>query len=60
MNGSVSKVKRHDKQFIQPGCEIIIPTKDETRITWAQIAQVGTSVVSMASVVALLVNTLSK
>jgi hypothetical protein len=60
MNGSVSKVKRHDKQFIQPGCEIIIPTKDETRTAWAQIAQVGTSVVSMASVVALLINALSK
>jgi protein involved in polysaccharide export with SLBB domain len=61
VNGSVSKVKRNDKQAIQPGCEIIIPTKnDKNRITWTGIAQVSTSVVSMASVLALLINALNK
>ena len=61
MNGTVSKVKGSDKKAIKPGCEIVIPTKDEAnRITWSELAQVSTSVVSMATVVALLINTLSK
>ena len=61
MNGTVNKVKSSDKNAIQPGCEIIVPAKDiRNRVTWPEIAQIGTSVVSMATVVALLINTLSK
>jgi len=61
MNGTVSKVKGSDKKAITPGAEIIIPTKDEAnRVTWSELAQISTSVVSMATVVALLINTLSK
>lgn len=61
MNGTVNKVKQSDKKAIQPGCEIIVPTKDNSnRLSWRDIAQVGTSIVSMATMVALLINTLKK
>jgi protein involved in polysaccharide export with SLBB domain len=60
MNGTVKKARRWSNEVVQPGCEIIVPTKEENKITWGQIAQIGTSVTSMATLVVLLVNALSK
>lgn len=61
MNGTVSKVKGSDGSAIQPGSEIIVPTKDQSkRMSLAEIVSMGSSITSMASVVALLINTLSK
>ncbi|WP_029904696.1 SLBB domain-containing protein [Prevotella sp. 10(H)] len=61
MNGTVTKAKRSSKNVIQPGCEIIVPSKErKEKMTLAETISIGTSVTSMASVVALLINALSK
>lgn len=60
MNGTVSKANKGDKNAIQPGSEIVVPTKDQSRrLSLAEIITMGTSVTSMASVVALLINSLN-
>lgn len=61
MNGTVAKVKGSSKDAIQPGCEIIVPTKEQKqKMTLAETISIGTSITSMASVVALLINALTK
>ena len=61
MNGTVNKVKQSNKRVVQPGCEIIIPTKDDSnKVTWKDFANATTGIVSLATMVALLINTLSK
>lgn len=60
MNGTVAKAKKCSKKAIQPGCEVIVPTKEQKeKLTLPEILSLGTSVTSMASVVALLINALS-
>ena len=59
MNGTVSKVKGGDKNAIQPGSEIIIPSKEQARkLTLPEILSLSTSVVSMASLIGVLINTM--
>lgn len=59
MNGTVSKVKRSDKNAIRPGSEIIIPTKEQARrLSVSEILSLGTSVTSMASLIGVLINTM--
>lgn len=61
MNGTVAKVKGSNRDAVQPGCNIVIPSKEQKeKMSLAQILSLGTSVTSMASVVALLINNLSK
>lgn len=61
MNGTVAKVKGSNRDAIQPGCNIVIPSKDQKdKMSLGQILSIGTSVTSMASVIALLINNLSK
>lgn len=61
MNGTVAKVKGSNKESIQPGCEIIVPSKEpKPKMTLAETISIGTSITSMASVVALLINALTK
>jgi len=60
MNGTVSKIKSSDKRAIQPGSEIIIPTKDESnKLTWKEAATIAPGIVSMATMVALLIRALN-
>ena len=60
MNGTVSKVKTGDRDAIRPGSEIVVPTKEQSRrMSLAEIVSLGSSVTSMASVVALLINALN-
>lgn len=57
MNGTVSRLKRHTNKLIEPGCEIIIPGKGpKNRMSVAEIIGMGTSVASMATMVATMVN----
>ncbi len=59
MNGTVSKVKGKDKTAIQPGSEIIIPSKEQAKkLSLPEILSLSTSVVSMASLVGVLINTM--
>jgi protein involved in polysaccharide export with SLBB domain len=61
MNGTVAKVKSGSKNAIQPGSEIIIPTKDDSnRLTVAQMITVGSTATSALTVVALLINALTR
>lgn len=60
-NGTVAKAKKHNNAAIQPGCEIIIPSKERSaKMSLAEKISIGTSITSMASVVALLINALTK
>ncbi|MDR1055972.1 MAG: SLBB domain-containing protein [Prevotellaceae bacterium] len=61
MNGMVSKISKYDKKAIQPGSEIIIPSKQERqRLSTQEILSIGTSVISIASLVGILINALKK
>lgn len=61
MNGTVTKAKGSSKDVIQPGCNIIVPTKEQKeKMSLAQIISLGSSVTSMAATVALLINNLTK
>lgn len=61
MNGTVTKAKGSNKEVIQPGCKIIVPSRErKEKMTLAETISIGTSITSMASVVALLVNALTK
>lgn len=61
MNGMTAKAKGSSKDLIKPGCEIIVPTKEEReKMTLGQTIAIGSSVTSMASVIALLINSLTK
>ncbi|MBE6307854.1 MAG: capsule biosynthesis protein [Bacteroidales bacterium] len=59
MNGSVKKLSRKSSD-IQPGCEIIIPTKGPSRFSISDVTGIATSTLSMAAVVASLINNLNK
>ena len=54
-NGTVSKAKGNAK--IEPGCEIIVPTK--TRTTQQTIATIGSLGTSMATIVTLLISVMN-
>lgn len=57
MNGTVSRIKRGSSKAIEPGCEIIVPGKGpKNKMSMAEIIGMGTSVASMATMVATMVN----
>ncbi len=57
MNGTVSRLKSRSASDIEPGCEIIIPRKEEKRkMSTAETVALGTSFASLAAVIATLVN----
>lgn len=61
MNGTITKAKKSDKNLIQPGSEIVVPTKEQSRrLSIPEMIGIGSSITSMASVVALLINNLNK
>lgn len=59
MNGTVARLKKRNSKAIQPGCEIVIPSKDaRNRMSTAEVLGVGSSIASMAAVIATLINVL--
>lgn len=57
MNGTVSRLKSSNRKAIEPGCEIIVPSKEEKkRLSTAEILSMGSTTASLAAVVASLVN----
>ncbi len=58
MNGSVEKISKSSKKAIEPGCEIIVPRKSDRRLSTAEIMTIGTSSISMASMIVTLINIL--
>lgn len=60
MNGSVDKLgRRASSKYIEPGCEIVIPTKPKkVGMSTAEISVLGTSAASLTTMVVALINLL--
>lgn len=56
MNGTVAKVSHNAKPM--PGCEIVVPAKATTKMSVAETMTIGTSVASIATMIATLANIL--
>lgn len=60
MNGQVKKAKKYDSDLIQPGCEIIVPTKQESRFKLQNMLSIATTSASLATMIASIANILTK
>lgn len=61
MNGTVSRLKSRDNKAIEPGCEIIVPSKEERkRMSTAEIMGMGSTTASIATMIATMVNLFKK
>ena len=62
LNGQVTQLKSSSKKGIEPGCEIIVPTKtaEKKSMTTAEILAIGSSAASMAAVITAIVNSIKK
>ena len=59
MNGSVQLVPRHYKHAIQPGCEIVVPSKNSrNKLTTAETVAIGTSAASITTMMVTIANLL--
>lgn len=59
MNGSVSKAKKRSSKLIQPGCEIIVPARQQRDgLKTTEILSLGSTSASLATVVLALMNLL--
>ena len=59
MNGSVQLVPRHYKKAIQPGCEIVVPSKNsKNKLTTAETVAIGTSAASITTMMVTIANLL--
>ena len=60
MNGSTNKIgRRASKSEIQPGCEIVVPTKPKKEgMSTAEIAVIGTSAASLSTMIVAIINLL--
>lgn len=57
MNGTVARLRSRDRQAIQPGCEIIVPTKKKGRgLSLPEILSIGSSTASIATMLATISN----
>lgn len=57
MNGTIARAKGGGKNLIQPGCEIIVPTKPERKgLSLPEILSIGTSTASLATMIATIAN----
>lgn len=57
MNGTIARAKGGGKNLIQPGCEIIVPTKpDRKGLSLPEILSIGTSTASLATMIATIAN----
>ena len=56
MNGKGAKVGHNAK--VRPGCEIIVPTKAQSKMSMAEKLAMGTGITSIATMIATLANVL--
>ncbi len=54
MNGMVGKVSQGAK--VQPGCEIVVPSKISRKMSIAETMSLGTGMASIAAMIATIVN----
>jgi len=62
LNGQVTQLKSSSKKGIEPGCEIIVPTKtiEKKGMSTAEILAIGSSAASMAAVITAIINIIKK
>ena len=60
MNGTVNKISRCSKKAIQPGSEIVIPRKPARKMSTSEIMAIGTSAISLSTMIVTLVNLIDK
>lgn len=59
MNGSVELINHHSDKAIQPGCEIVVPSKKtRNKMTTAETMSIGTSAASIATMIITVANIL--
>ena len=58
MNGQVKKASKYNSNLIQPGCEIIVPTKEKNEFKLQNILSIATTSASLATMVASIANIL--
>lgn len=59
MNGAVKQISKHSSKDIQPGCEIVVPSKKQKRqMSTAEMMSVGTSAASIATMIITVANIL--
>lgn len=57
LNGTVALAKKSDSDLIQPGCEIVVPTKsDRKRLQLSEIMGMSSMTATIAAMVAILTN----
>ena len=56
MNGQVKKASKFSHSLIQPGCEIIVPTKQKKNFKLENILAIATTSASLATMVATIAN----
>lgn len=57
MNGTVSRLRSGNSSAIEPGCEIIVPSKEQKRkMSTAEILDMGSTTASIAAMIATMVN----
>ena len=60
MNGQVAKVKGSGKKQIEPGCEIIVPSKAKKKINMGNILGYATTFSTLGMMVASIANLIKK
>ena len=59
MNGSVELLSHHSKKAVQPGCEIVVPSKKtKNKLSTAETMSIGTSAASIATMIITVANIL--
>lgn len=58
MNGQVKKASKYKSDLIEPGCEIIVPTKEKNEFKLQNILSIATTSASLATMIASIANIL--
>ena len=56
MNGQVKRAKNLSGKLIEPGCEIIVPTKEQKNFNLQNMLSIATTTASMATMIATIAN----
>ena len=56
MNGQVKKAKKYNNNVIQPGCEIIVPSKEKNQFQLQNILSIASTSASLATMIASIAN----
>lgn len=60
MNGQVKKATKYNRDLIEPGCEIIVPTKQKSSFQLQNMLSIATTSASLATMIASIANILTK